>query len=307
MIRLIVLFSIFATFSLNSIVRAEMFDNFDEKDNFAFKKNVPYVKDGGERQQLDVFLPKDFKTADAPYPAIVWIHGGGWMSGSKDGMDDIAKAATGFDIAFFSINYRLAPKDHFPAQLEDCKSAIRWIRAHAKQMNVDPKKIGAWGASAGGHLVALLALTGDKKEFDVGEYLDQSSAVQAACDFFGPKDFMILNEYSGYDRFGDVEGLIVGFLGVTLKNAEEPMKKASPLHYVRKNAAPLLILHGTKDEIVPIEQSIDFDRAMKRVGADCRLIVLKGSGHGGAEFLNEKNGREIVAFFFKHLKGITIE
>ena len=304
---LFIALSFFVLSTFASPIFANMSEGFTEKDGVAIKRNIPYVKGGGERQQLDLFLPKDFKTAKEPYPVLVWIHGGGWAAGSKDGMDDGAKQAVSNGFAFVSINYRLAPKDRYPAQLEDCKSAIRWLRAHAKKLHLDSDKIGVWGASAGGHLAALLAVTGKEKEFDVGEYLDQSSEIQAACDFFGPKDLVILADYPEYDRFGDAARPVEGLLGAAPKLCKELAEKASPIHYVHKDSAPILILHGTRDELVPIEQSIDFDRAMKKAGADCELVILKGSGHGGPEFMNEKNGGKFASFFLKHLKGISLE
>lgn len=285
--------------------RADVSEGFVEQDQMTVKKNVPYVKDGGIRQQLDIFLPKEFKSVEKPYPVLVWIHGGGWMAGSKEGMDVAATHSIEAGYAFISINYRFAPQDRYPAQIQDCKAAIRWLRAHAKELNLDPRRLGVWGASAGGHLAALLAVTGKDKTFDVGDHLDQSSEIQAACDFFGPKDFLILADYPAYDRFGDATGMIASLLGAAPAESRDLAAQASPIRFVHKDSAPILILHGTKDILVPVEQSIEFDRAMKKVGADCELVVLAGSGHGGKEFFDEANGGKIVAFFIKHLKGET--
>ena len=151
------------------------------------RKNLAYVTHGCPSQTLDLYAPKKAKQV----PLIVWIHGGAFLFGSKEGFPvepvPLHFLLEGYAIA--SINYRLSPEALFPAQLEDCKAAIRWLRAHADEFGIDPNRIGAWGASAGGNLAALLGTTGEVREFEVGENLDYSSRVQAVCDFYGPTDF----------------------------------------------------------------------------------------------------------------------
>ncbi len=148
-------------------------------------RDIDYVKNGHERQKLDLYIPEK---PDTPLPVIVWIHGGGWMNGSKDGGGP-ALPFVGKGYAVASINYRLSQHAPFPAQIEDCKAAIRWLRANAGTYNLDPHHIGVWGASAGGHLVALLGTSGDVKDLEGSEGSpDQSSRVQAVVDFFGPTD-----------------------------------------------------------------------------------------------------------------------
>src|SRR5262249_50393585 len=134
------------------------------------------------RQKLDLYIP-----ATPKGPLLVWIHGGGWRGGSKDVVEYRPFLAHGYCLA--SVEYRFSQDAIFPAQVEDCKAAIRWLRAHAGEYGYDPKRIGAWGASAGGHLVALLATTGHVRDFDVGENLEQSSAIECGIDYFGPTDF----------------------------------------------------------------------------------------------------------------------
>ena len=128
-------------------------------------RDLAYVVNGHERQKLDLFVPEK---ADGPLPLIIWIHGGGWQNGSKEGCPPLRNGYTGRGYAVASINYRLSGHAIFPAQIEDCKAAIRWLRAHAKEYSLDPQRFGVWGSSAGGHLVALLGTSGDVKEFDVG-------------------------------------------------------------------------------------------------------------------------------------------
>jgi len=124
---------------------------------------------------------------------IVWVHGGAWLGGSKDRCPALSFLRDGFAVA--SVNYRLSQHALFPAQIEDCKAAVRWLRAQATTYMLDPDRIGVWGASAGGHLVALLGTTGDVKEFDTGGHLAHSSRVQAVCDFFGPTDFTRMSQF----------------------------------------------------------------------------------------------------------------
>ena len=149
------------------------------------QKDLAYVPGGHERQKLDLYLPKE---ASKPLPVIVWIHGGGWQAGSKENNPLLAYAGKGYAVA--SINYRLSQHAVFPSQIEDCKTAIRWLRAHAKTYNLNPSKIGVAGSSAGGHLVALLGTAGEVKELEGKEgNLDQSSQVQCVVDLYGPTDF----------------------------------------------------------------------------------------------------------------------
>jgi hypothetical protein len=151
-------------------------------------RDLTYVENGHERHKLDLFVPEK---ADAPLPLIIWVHGGGWQNGSKDGGPPLRNGYTERGYAVASINYRLSGHATFPAQIEDCKAAIRWLRAHAAEYRLDARRFGVWGSSAGGHLVALLGTSGEVKEFDVGAHLDQSSRVQAVCDYYGPMDFTV--------------------------------------------------------------------------------------------------------------------
>ena len=148
----------------------------------------------GERNKLDLYLPPK---ADSPLPLIIWVHGGAWLGGSKAGGGS-ALRMLGRGYAVASINYRLSNQAKFPAQIEDCKAAVRFLRANAKKYNLDPDRFGAWGASAGGHLVALLGTTGDVKELEGdGRNKEVSSRVQAVCDWFGPTDLLKMGEQAG--------------------------------------------------------------------------------------------------------------
>src|SRR5208337_2774380 len=157
------------------------------------QRNIEYVENGHERNRLDLYLPEK---AEGRLPLIVWIHGGGWRAGNKENPPGLGLVGHGYALA--SINYRYSQQAVFPAQIEDCKAAIRWLRANAKKYNLDTKHIGVWGASAGGHLVALLGTTGSVKELEgTGGNLDQSSQVQCVLDWFGPTDFAKMGGWQG--------------------------------------------------------------------------------------------------------------
>jgi acetyl esterase/lipase len=256
-------------------------------------RDLEYVKDGHERQKLDLLLPEK---ADGPLPLVVWIHGGGWKQGSKDGGPARVFATKGYAVA--CVNYRLSQHAGFPAQIEDCKAAVRWLRGHAKDYNLDPDRFAAWGASAGGHLVALLGTSGGVKELEGKDGdLDQSSRVQAVIDWFGPSDFLSFGEKSD-----DAKSAISQLLGGPPKDNKDKAALASPVTHVTKDAPPFLIMHGDKDNTVPYAQSEELAEALKKAGVDVTLKKVEGAGHGGPDFLNEENRKLIEEFLDKHLK-----
>ena len=157
--------------------------------NTLVKKNMIYASVEGTDLKLDLFIPEK---AEGPMPLVVWIHGGGWRSGSKENCRALGLTEYGFAVA--SINYRLTDVAMFPAQIHDCKAAIRFLRANAKQHRIDPNRIGVWGSSAGAHLAALMGVTNGNKEVEgnIGKYTQTSSDVQAVCDWCGPTDFMTM-------------------------------------------------------------------------------------------------------------------
>jgi acetyl esterase/lipase len=255
-------------------------------------RNLQYVPGGHERNRLDLYLPENPK---GRLPVIVWVHGGAWMAGSKEDCPAASWPAKGCAVA--SINYRLSQHALFPAQIEDCKAAIRWLRANAAKYHLDPDHIGAWGPSAGGHLVALLGTTADVKEWDRrGGNLDQSSRVQCVIDWFGPTELTTMGVEG--DPPGSPVALLIG--GPAPQNKEKA-RKASPLTYVNKNAAPFLIMHGDKDDIVPLRQSELLAAALKKAGVEIKLQVIKGNGHGGPGFSTPESQKLIEAFLAKHL------
>lgn len=259
-------------------------------------RDLPYVTNGHARQKLDLYLP-----ASPKGPLLVWIHGGGWRAGSKSEVDGLPLLDKGYAVA--SVEYRFSQDAIFPAQIEDCKAAIRWLRAHAAEYHYDPKRIGVWGASAGGHLTALLAVTGKTRDFDVGENLDQSSAIQCGIDFFGPTDF------PGYHPPSDnpmlqpsgKESVIVQLFGGPLEQKLDLARRASPVTWVTKDSAPLYIMHGTADPLVPLDQSQELADKLKAAGVEVTLDVVKGGGHGGPEFWSEDRPQRLLDFLNHHL------
>ena len=202
-----------------------------------------------ERNKLDLYIPKH----DGPLPLVIWVHGGGWEAGSKNGagpsLDLLGK---GYAVA--AINYRLSKQAVFPAQIDDCREAVRWLRAHAKERGLDPDHFGAWGASAGGHLVALLG-TADESAFADAGPKKFSCGVQAVCDWFGPTDFLHWGTITVNNPLARRPSAISRLFGGTVPEKQTLAKKASPVCYVGKTSAPFLIFHGDKDPLVPLQQS----------------------------------------------------
>lgn len=268
--------------------------------NLIAHPNLEYVSGGHERHKLDLFLPKE---ASEPLPLIIWIHGGAWQNGSKDGCPPLRKGYIEQGYAVASINYRLSGHAIFPAQIEDCKAAIRWLRGHAEEYNLDPDRFGVWGSSAGGHLVALVGTSGGVSEFDVGDFMEQSSSVQAVCDFYGPTDLIAFVRTPGYTKHADIhspESKLIG--GLVLEN-EKQAASANPIEYINEDDPPFLIVHGDKDPVVPINQSELLFKAMKSHNLSVHFHTIHGAGHGGAGFDTLELNEMVLKFFDSTLKG----
>lgn len=259
-------------------------------------RDLPYVTGGHERQKLDLYVPKDGKQL----PLVVVIHGGGFMAGSKDHTNPVPFLEAGYAVA--SINYRLSQHAIWPAQIVDCKSAVRWLRKNAAQYNLDRDRFAAYGPSAGGHLSAMLGVTATIRQFDMGEHLQVSSAVQAVADFFGPTDFLQMDDHRLPDGLihngaGSPESRLIG--GPIQENKEK-VARANPITYVARDAPPFLIVHGDADPLVPHHQSQLLEIALKRVGVPVTFYTVKGGGHGN--FTDPKVPQLLQEFLAKHLK-----
>jgi acetyl esterase/lipase len=259
------------------------------------QRDLAYVTDGHPRQKLDLYLP----AADTPLPLVVYIHGGAFRAGDKADGPPVEYLAEGYALA--SINYRLSQHALFPAQIEDCKAAVRWLRAHAAEYLLDPKRFAAGGASAGGHLAAMVGATGHVREFDVGEHLDVSSRVQAVLDFFGPTDFLQMDAHRPpngmvHDEPDSPESQLVG--GPIQENPDK-VARANPITWVTSDAPPFLIVHGDQDPLVPHHQSELLADALRRAGVPVIFHTVEGGSHGG--FGDPKVPELSRAFLAKHL------
>jgi acetyl esterase/lipase len=262
--------------------------------NVEWIRDVEFGKGGGRPLKLHILRPKPLP--QEPMPVLVWIHGGAWVTGNKDtGLYHLSFfAQRGYFCA--SIEYRLTGEARFPAQIEDCKCAIRFLRAKAKEYNLAPDRIGVWGTSAGGHLAALLGTSALVNELEgTGGWAEHSSQVQAACPCAAPTDFFQWNQ----GAFSAGEGLIGG----PFDSNKEKAALASPVTHVHKAVPPFLIVHGERDSTVPVSQSELLYAALKRVGADVTLHVEPGAPHsvlgGGPHTQLQK---KIDVFFERHLK-----
>ena len=252
------------------------------------KKNLVYGTH--ERNKLDLAVPK----GDGPFPLIVWIHGGGWEGGNKDGFGPLAGQLTrGYAIA--SINYRYSRHAPFPAQIIDSKAAIRYLRTQAKEYKLDADHFGVCGASAGGHLSALLGTSNGVAGLDEKNAKPDECRVQAVVDFFGPADLMKLSPP------GSKENAVTRLLGGNTREKGELAKIGSPQTHADKTDPPMLLVHGDVDKLVPLSQSEDLLTAVKAAGIECDLIVVKGVGHDAGVFKKETVER-VNEFWDKHLK-----
>lgn len=258
------------------------------------ENDITFAKVGDQELQLDLARPKDLP---GPFPALVFIHGGGWRAGSRHHLRPQIKdfATHGFVCA--TVSYRLAPQHPWPCQIEDCKTAVRFLKANAAKYHIDPKRFGAIGYSAGGHLSCLLGVMDKQDGLEGKEYLDQSSKVQAVVSFFGPTDFSLYAKDESAQK-----SFFIPLLGASFQEKPELYRQASPITYVRKNAASFLFFHGTRDPLVPIEHSHRMAAKLKEMDSKAEVYVLENYGHGwGGEKLQETLAKSLK--FFKETLG----
>lgn len=259
-------------------------------------KDVEFANVEGHSLKLDLYLPAEGKTG----PLVVWIHGGGWRGGSKSKCG--ISWLTDHEFAVASISYRLTDKAIFPAQIHDCKAAIRWLRANAGKYGYGVDRIGVSGSSAGGHLAALVGTSGDVKQLDgtVGGNLDQSSRVDAVVDFYGATDFGLRSKTQPH-RANKEGSVVYLLLGGGADQKVELAQLASAAFHVTKDDPPFLVFHGDKDKTVLLDQSERITEVYSKAGLPITLHVLKGSGHGGNEFYSGERRDLIRAFLVKYL------
>lgn len=299
-------------------------DDLLTKEDFAGQPNPP-----GQRRRVDVAVPNDVQVLrdvvfgnggdrpltmhivlpkekpKEPLPAYVWIHGGGWMGGTKEGgvRQVIPIVRNGFVGA--TVEYRLSGEATFPAQIEDCKCAIRFLRAHANEYHIDPKRIAVGGSSAGGHLAALLGTSSGVTELEgSGGWADRSSRVHAVIDLYGPTDFHLFvttKGYEGHNQDGSPESRLLG--GGEVLPQSEAIKRVNPTTYVDPDDPPFLIIHGSNDRTVPPNQSKVLHTALEKAGVPSTLHIIEGAGHGGPEFSDPAIQKMKQEFLFKLLDG----
>ena len=257
--------------------------------------DVVFGKGGDQELKLDLAMPKD---GTGPFPVVICLHGGGWTRGDRADMKITLEALARRGYVAVSPDYRLAPKDRFPAQIEDCKAAVRWLRANAETYKINPDRIGVVGFSAGAHLACLLGVTRKEDGLEgTGGNPDQSSSVQAVVSFFGPTDL------TGQGFGKDVEKQsFVPLLGGTLAEKKDAYLKASPITYAGKHAPPFLFFHGTNDHLVPVKQSELLADKLKEAGVKTELVVLEGAGHGWEGETLQKSIAKMMIFLDDQLK-----
>lgn len=275
-----------------------------ERVNFAarglcYEMAVAYGRAGDTPLLMDYMYPQ---YRQGPMPVIIWVHGGGWASRDltrvyRPEVQMAHLAQLGFFCA--SIDYRLSQDAVFPAQIQDCKCAVRYLRAHAEELGIDPEHIGAWGESAGAHLVALMAATDGVPAFEGdGGWQGYSSSIQASVPWYAPMELEGLHRYYGGD-----ESICTMLVGTKASEADFADKAAyaSPMTYADRPFAPMLLMHGDRDSIVPYAQTEDFYRKAVKAGNPVRLITVHEQGHGF--FDGEEYYAAIYDFFFQHLMG----
>lgn len=241
--------------------------------------DLTYATIGDRALRLDVYAPST--KPESPIPAIVWVHGGGWRGGSKNGIGRPAPILPkGYGLV--SVEYRLSGEAVFPAAIADVKAAMRWVRANASKYGFDPSRLGAWGSSAGGHLVALLGTAHEVEEWDSlhEENAGVSSRPDAVCNWFGPTDFLRMNDVPGRIDHDAADSPESRFIGVPIQDHPEKTQRANPIRYVTADDPPMLHMHGELDQSVPYNQSELLHAALQEAGLDTTLYMVKSADHG---------------------------
>lgn len=246
--------------------------------------------------KMDLIYPED---REKKYPCIVWICGGAWLSMDKSAhLAYLAELARkGFVVA--SVQYRTSNEARFPAQLQDVKAGIRYLRAHAERYHIDPDRFGVMGESAGGYLSCMAALCNDGV-YDVGAYPEYSSAVQAACPWYPPTDFRGFPYASAEQCAASPESLLLG--KNVMRNQEEALALC-PVSLVTQDAPPFLIIHGNQDRTVPFSQGVLLHDALEKAGRDVTLLELEDADHADLCFFQKEVWEAIEKFFREKLKG----
>lgn len=251
-------------------------------------KDLEYAGTSNPAQTLDLYLPTP-REQKKPLPLIVFIHGGAWIEGSKENGPCLYLTQQGFAAA--SINYRLSTEAIYPAQIDDVKKAILFLRKHAAEHGINPDRIGVWGISAGGHLAALIGTIGSTNG------AAGNDSVQAVLDWCGVSDLASVSAQAGSKTkldFDDPQGPVAKFLGGLPADKPALAAQASPVNHISKDDPPFLLVHGDIDDVVPFAQSQELYDRLKQAGVPVELKVVKGGGH---MFGDENQMKRAVDFF----------
>jgi acetyl esterase/lipase len=272
-------------------------------DSMPVKKSThPYANNDNPRQSVDVYQPVSRK--GPRLPLLIFIHGGGWRSGSKDsGARHLSEYVGSGRYVGASIGYRLTGEAQWPSQIHDCKAAIRYLKANAATFGIDVDKIAVFGTSAGGHLSSMIAVSGNTPDLEgrIGRHLKQTSSVTCAISYFGPTNFLRMDDYPGsmnHDAANSPESLLIG---TPIQLDKSATQRANPVSYVDKDDPPMLFIHGTDDPLVPYNQSVLLSKRLNPLGVSGEIITVQGGGHGG--FKNPKIKDLERMFFEVHLHG----
>jgi len=273
--------------------------------SFTLIENIEYARVASKPLLLDLRIPD----ASGPFPVILYLHSGAWITGDRTGGPAIRQALRGY--AVVSIDYPLAPQNVWPSQLEACKAAVRWIRANAAQYNFDPDRIGVFGTSAGGHLAAMLGTTSDRPEFDALTLGNPqfSSKVKVVVDMYGPIDLLKIDEQKlpCYGNLSANSPLMPPSLlmGCAIQDCKEKTMTSNPINYITPDDPPFLILQGKADCLTPWQQSQMLYDALVANGVKAELHLLPTAEHADHQFDDQEWKQTISDFLDANLRGAT--
>jgi acetyl esterase/lipase len=280
------------------------FQNFSAlaQESFQLIEDVEYLPTGNPRQKLDLFVRQDLKKENLPL--VVWVHGGGWQHGDKKSArrdDRLPRILQTARYLGASINYRLSNQAKWPAQIQDCQEAIRWLKTNGSNYGINTHKIAVWGSSAGGHLASMLGVlsnlkTSETAPFEKGQ--KPSGRVQAVINYYGPSSFLRMDDYPSKIVHHSPNSPESKLLGFPIRQKQELADQASPLHHVTKNLPPFIHFHGTHDELVPYNQSVIFHQKLLSHGNSSSLITVKKGGHFIPSDYTEKYVIPFIDFHF---------
>jgi acetyl esterase/lipase len=265
-------------------------------------EDIEYAEVDGISLELDLYRPAG---VDGDLPLIIWIHGGGWLSGDKSDVDEMCKRLVMDDFAVASLDFRLSGDALWPAQIHDVKAAVRWLRAHADNYDLDPDSFGVIGSSSGGHLASLLGVTGGVEALEgvVGNYDHVSSQVSAVVDMFGPVNLHRLSDDCAGQCVMDhsaADSPESSLLGCALSECLDQAELASVSTYVTADDPPFLIIHGDQDSTIPIAQSMNLVSDLEDAGVEAEFIKATDFAHSRTMFW--EYDEQIVRFLNQKLK-----